>query len=515
MKAKLGRSFQKLLFKNILFVLWNTMYVIAVPTANLPSKDMVDFMKQYGYFINAGPKTDALYTEESFREAVKQMQQFGHLPTTGFIDEATTKLLTAPRCGIPDLPRQSPKNNSSRAKRYVIGSEGWKKKTITYKIHNWPPQLEYDQVVEVMKTAFNTWSEPASPLRFEEVRNGDPDIEITFASVDHGDGYPFDGQGRVLAHAFFPYDFGSLGGDIHFDADEFWIDGSKGEHHDGIDLFSAAVHEIGHSLGLGHSAVENSVMFPYYQRYKPGFRLHYDDLLAMHELYIVRGSFEDEQYDKPGNSGSTTDTPLLPPKKDDSGSICNGYFDAVGLFKDDIVIFKGLFIWRFRDRGILRKGYPTYFNNVFRGLPSSMKHVDAVYQRTSDLRTLLFSGKHFWIFDGYTITSGSPRPLTYFGLPSYLTRVDAVLEWQKNGKTYFFSGNRYWKYDSKMGRMDEGYPQSIQRWQGVPMNIDAVFTWKSLTYFFKNDLYWRFNDNEMMVDKQFPFSASRDWVGCQ
>jgi len=68
------------------------------------------------------------------------------------------------------------------------------------------------------------WSD-ASALTFTELDSVDdqePVITLNFFRGDHGDGTPFDGPGRVLAHTFIPPD-----GEVHFDNDELWTNGTS------------------------------------------------------------------------------------------------------------------------------------------------------------------------------------------------------------------------------------------------------------------------------------------------
>ena len=52
-----------------------------------------------------------------------------------------------------------------------------------------------------------------------------------------------------------------------------------------MDFYTVAQHEIGHSLGLSHSPVYDSVMYPYYRGQHAGGAVGYDDVLAMYEVY--------------------------------------------------------------------------------------------------------------------------------------------------------------------------------------------------------------------------------------
>lgn len=90
--------------------------------------------------------------------------------------------------------------------------------------------------------------------------------------------WPFDGMGKVLAHV--PPDLD----DIYFDEGENWADMTKWQGGQLIvDLMNVTLHEIGHTLDLGHSPVKGSVMYP--QAGVDLDRLHDDDMQGLIKVW--------------------------------------------------------------------------------------------------------------------------------------------------------------------------------------------------------------------------------------
>jgi len=374
---------------------------------------------------------------------------------------------------------------------------------LTYRINKYPSTsklTKQDVDIETRK-AFAMW-EDSSALRFEEKSSDPVDINISFEKYDHGDGNAFDGKGGVLAHAFFP----QFGGTAHFDDTEDW----SVTDYVGNQLLNTLTHEFGHSLGLRHSKVRNSIMAPFYKGWDPALKLEQDDIKGVQAIYGAPSTSGGKpRVDTPIRTKTPTNPTVLIP----TDELCGSKIDAMVQTSDGTpYVFKGDKYWMMTDVSIA-SGYPRKISDNWPGLPDN---IDAAVTMNTTGYTFFFKGNQYWRFKDSSPSPGYPKSITNLeGLPANL---DAALEWGEDGNLYFFKGSQFWKYDTSSRTMASRYPWDMSSWKNIPQNVDAALQWgNGKTYFFKGGKYWRFNDKTGAVDiksPSFPRNAGVWWFGC-
>jgi len=242
----------------------NVIFIVCVKLSVIANEvDPEIYLSQFGSY---NPFT--FNGKDGLQDAIKEFQDFHRLAVTGVIDDATKSEMAKPRCGLPD--------KSGHGNAYYATRSKWTRTTLTYAFENTGRDLDSNTAKNEIKKAFNMWA-AVTPLTFTEV-SGRGDINIGWYSGNHGRGDFFPrGRGGVLAHAYFPQD-----GRLHFDEDESWIVNCQGR---GTDLLWVAVHEIGHAIGLDHSRVRGSIMWPTYFRCDSNLKLGPDDISGIQSLY--------------------------------------------------------------------------------------------------------------------------------------------------------------------------------------------------------------------------------------
>lgn len=171
---------------------------------------------------------------------------------------------------------------------------------LSYAFYNVTQQLPSKEVAQAIASAFSQWSTYAA-VSFTPTSNasGDATIGILFATGAHGDAYPFGPAGGVLAHTFYPYPVNPepIAGDMHLNDANTWGIGSN------VDLFSVALHEAGHALGLGHSDLPTAVMYPYYKQVTG---LSAEDIGAVLKLYAAQTNPAPPASGPPASSSNPT-----------------------------------------------------------------------------------------------------------------------------------------------------------------------------------------------------------------
>ena len=272
--------------------------------ANPVVDDVQNYLKHYGYLPPDKPNTHKL--DDATTKALEEFQKLFKVPSTGELDEPTKKAMAQPRCGFPDVT--DPLGFSTAGP--------WNKRSLKYAFGTLSNDVTAAVARAAVRRAFDTWTNCGCSLTFTEVAsNQTHDIFVEWRPSNDPD---HSMVGGVLAHADFPPGYSIITAapplPLHFDDQEHkWVDGAVPN---GYDIETVALHEIGHLLGMYHSDVAGSVMYPTVSDNHTKRALTADDLGGIKKLY-----------------------PPLPPSWENMGGVIQGEVSVVSWAANRLDLF--------------------------------------------------------------------------------------------------------------------------------------------------------------------------------
>ncbi|VIO97500.1 Matrixin family protein [Brugia malayi] len=410
------------------------------------------YLSNYGYMkeiisltLPNVPSSEVILRHNSvtISDALKKFQKFAGLKPTGKLDAATMEKMQQKRCGRPDVIALRQK-----------GKYKWEKSDLTYSIESLTSELSESEVRDALKKAFDTWS-AVTRITLNEISEK-ADITIAFARRMHNDPWPFDGEGGILAHATLP-----SSGILHFDSDEKWVymNSDAISRYDTTDVLQVAIHEIGHVLGLEHSADSDSIMLPFYRDTVDNRgnyitpKLSASDVRNIQYLYGIN----DKETNQRGQTTTTTITTTITTtttttrRQQEYGSNfgtdssnddndfnsdkkidinCPDEVDGIITTDGSNYLFSGNKVYEF-DRSGVKKEY--LLKNLF---PNGPPFVQGALSNSRTDKTLLFHGKMVFV---YNLEKSTKK---FVLQPNYPKKLPTALNFKPMGAFLWHEGSQ-------------------------------------------------------------------------
>jgi len=298
-----------------------------------------------------------------------------------------------------------------------------------------------------------------------------------------------------LAHAFFPSD-----GRLHFDNDEYWAyeDGAK-IRQGYTDLLSVTIHELGHSLGLPHSQVEEAIMFPFYRAPEVGANGQLKQFgLSRYDIYEIQNIY--------GRREDPIVRPTLTPGPSTPGQPCPS-FGAVVTAIDGATYFftnQGSGWSKAYSVGPANSAIKFSVSEKFPGAPSS--GITAAMTERNGL-TYLFQGRRVFGYSWKASTKSFTLEKEYpKDLQNDVPFVPEGAVQMKDGHLVLFKGDEFVIWDSAWNKVifKNSMKNYFPKW---PANVKVSFTDGDGLYFVNGDKVSVYDFRSMTLNHEAPLTS--------